>query len=123
MRKLALLAIFLALPVFGCKTVTTPLPANAVNSLDAGINEVLQAGHAAAAKYQADVAAATFTPTPAFKSRMTTLIKALNVADPAYQAYHAALVANPAAAEPAPLASAISTVSSSLSQITQPATQ
>ena len=101
----------------GCKVVQAPLPTNAVNQVDAGINEVLQAGHAAALKYEQDVAGG-FVPSAAFKATMQGLVTALNIADPLYQQYHAVLLTDPTAAEPASLSTAVTSVSTALSNIT-----
>lgn len=105
----------------GCKaSVAPPLPPGAANQLDAQINEVLQAGHAAAVKYESDVTAG-FNPSAAFKATMTQLVNALNIADPLYQTYHATLATNPAATEPPALSAAVTSVSNSLTQITSEA--
>ena len=103
--------------VTGCKQVAAPLPTNAVNAVDAGINENLQAAHAAVVKYQADVAAGLHTPTPSEKLIVNDLINTLNVADPMYQNYHAVLKLNPAAGEPAELIAAVNAVTSNLSNL------
>jgi len=101
----------------GCaKHVQAPLPTNAINEVDAQLNAVLQAAHAAAVKYEADVQAG-FVPSPAFKQTMKVLVDALNIADPLYQTYHSTLQTNPNAPEPAALQQAVAQVSSSLGQI------
>jgi len=100
----------------GCKTASAPLPAGAVNGLDAQVNAILQAGHAAVVQYDADVKAG-FSPVPAYASIMSNLTTALNTADPLYQAYHAQLVSAPQTAEPAQLVTATAQVQSLLNQI------
>jgi hypothetical protein len=119
MKKLALLSVFLALPLLmsGCKATVTPLPAGAYSPVDAQINEDLQAAHAALVKYSADVQSGAHVPTAGEKVAVNKLIDAVNIADPAYQRYHAALAANPAAPEPAALIAALADVASNLTAI------
>ena len=112
-----LIGLALALSVTGCKTTPAPLPAGAVNSVDAGLNENLQAAHAAVVQYQADVTAGKHTPTAAEKTVVNALIVALNTADPLYQSYHAALVADPTAGEPQQLIDALAAVTANLSAV------
>jgi len=111
--------VLTVVPMTGCAAknpATVVLPAGAINSTDAQINAVLQAGHAAATQYLADKKSG-FTPTPALATTMTTLIHVLNIADPLYQTYHTALKTNPAAPEPANLAAAITQIQTALNNI------
>ncbi len=119
MKRIVIAAVLAlaTLGMYGCKAANTPLPANAVNAVDAGINENLQAAHAAVAKYQQDVAAGLHTPTPTEKLAVNALINTLNVADPMYQNYHATLKLNPAAGEPAELIAAVNAVTNNLSSL------
>ncbi len=63
MKKVALLvvsllfAIFLAWTIAGCKTVTAPLPVNALTPTDATTDATLTAATAAVNQYEADVKA------------------------------------------------------------------
>jgi hypothetical protein len=124
MNKLAfltlpLLALFLILaaPILTGCAKAAPLPTGAYAPLDASINESLQAAHAAIVQYSADVRNGIHTPTADERTAVNKLIGALNIADPAYQAYHAQLAANPSAPEPAALIAALSSVVSNLSAL------
>ena len=116
-RTIALASIALALCLSGCKPATTPLPTGAVNTLDAQINEDLQAAHAAVIQYEADVIAGKHTPTANEKVVVNQLIAALNTADPIYQNFHAQLVANPTAGEPQQLIDALAAVTANLNAL------
>ncbi|HVW78502.1 MAG TPA: hypothetical protein VHB45_12875 [Alloacidobacterium sp.] len=119
--SLFVLCAALSLSVAGCAhQVNAPLPKGAINSIDAQTNAVLQAGHAAAAQYEADVKAG-FVPSGTLKAAVAQLVNALNVADPLYQTWHSVLQSDPGAAQPAQLASSVSQVSSSLATITSAA--
>lgn len=117
MKALSLFLLCACLLIPGCKTVSAPLPTNAVNGIDAGVNETLQAAHTGAAQFAANVQSGKFTATPAEKAAYNAVANALNVADPIYQQWHAALVANPAAMEPQQLISALAIVTSNISSI------
>lgn len=119
MKKFAIASILSFGMLTGCihQPVSAPLPAGAINATDASLNEVLQAGHAAAVQYGTDVANG-FVPSPALKTAMAALISALNIADPLYQSYHNLLQTQPGAGEPAALASAVVQVSQALATIT-----
>ena len=119
MKKLALLSVFLALPLLmgGCKVVNAPLPAGAINAVDAGLNENLQAAHAGLVQYQSDVAKGLHTPTPAETVVVNKVIVSLNTADMLYQSFHTALLANPNAGEPADLTAAVTAVSTNLTAL------
>ena len=99
----------------GCKPA--PLPQGAYTAPDAQINEDLQAAHAALVQYAADVKSGAHAPTAQEKAIVNKLIDAVNIADPAYQQYHAALAANPTAPEPAALIAALANVASNLSAL------
>jgi hypothetical protein len=117
-RIISITAVCLmAICLFGCKAANTPLPAGAINAVDAQINANLQAAHAAVVQYEADVAAGKHTPDATEKAVVNKLIASLNFADPLYQNYHAQLAANPAAGEPQQLADALTDVSQNLSAI------
>lgn len=113
--KKALLCITLILA--GCKAVNAPLPAGAVNNVDATINESLQAAHAYVAQWQTDVASGKHVPTATEKTIVGQVVTDLNIADPLYQQFHTALAANPAAGEPANLAAALAAVTSDLANL------
>ena len=116
-RFAALASLALVLTLAGCKPANAPLPTGAINATDAGLNANLQAAHAAVVQYEADVTAGKHTPTAQEKAIVNDLITALNTADPLYQSYHAALVANPGAGEPANLAAALAAVTANLGQL------
>lgn len=89
--KLALLSIFLALPLAGCGVrATAPLPAGAINSADAVIYRTLADAHGFTAKVHDEVLAGKAKLTPAQTTVFNKLIVDLNTADVLYQAYHAA---------------------------------
>ena len=111
----ALLVAFLLVPMAGCKPA--PLPQGAYTAPDAQTNEDLQAAHAALLQYSADVKNGTHVPTAEERVVVNKLIDAVNIADPAYQQYHAALAANPSAPEPAALIAALANVASNLSAL------
>ena len=74
-RQFSLTAVLLVAFLCGCKPVAAPLPAGAVKTVDAQINAILQAGHAAVVQYDADVKAG-FAPTAAYQTIMTNLMEA-----------------------------------------------
>ena len=117
MKRALLIATVIACFLAGCKPATTALPAGAVNSVDATINESLQAAHAYVAQWQADVASGKHVPTAAEKTAIGQVVTDLNIADPLFQQFHAALVANPGAGEPANLAAALAAVTSDLANL------
>lgn len=92
--KKYLAPLLLAVALTGCaKQVNAPLPALAVDQIDATVNSILQPAHA----FAADLSAAVLSTDPqvhieltaAQKNILIQLNKALNVADPLEQAYHA----------------------------------
>lgn len=101
----------------GCHYTSSPLPPHAINATDSGVNHVLQMAHSAAAQFDADVVAGKFTPTEAQKSAYNSIAQTLNVADPLYQQWHAALVANPGAGEPQQLIDATAIVTANITTI------
>ena len=113
--SLALASFALGL-VFGCAK-PAPLPTGAINAVDAGLNANLQAAHAAVLQYEADVNAGKHKPTVTEAAIVNKLINALNTADPLYQSYHAALVADPTVGEPQQLIDALNAVATNLSAI------
>ena len=90
---LALAAIVAIPAITGCHRAA-PLPPNAINGTDSGVNHTLQAAHGGAAKFAEDVQTGKFTPTTAEKAAYDSVAVALNTADPLYQQWHKALVAN-----------------------------
>lgn len=92
---LALVVVLCFLPMMqGCaKQVNAPLPAMAVDQVDATVNSILQPAHAFAARLSAAVLSTDpqvhIELTPVQKSILVKLNQALNVADPLEQAYHA----------------------------------
>ena len=97
MRKLATLLLGAIVAVgcmssVGCKKQTTPLPANAVDRVDATANSILQPAHAFAARISAAVQSTDpnvhIALTPVQLQVLNDLNKALNIADPLEQAYH-----------------------------------
>jgi hypothetical protein len=118
MKRIAIAVLALAaIGMAGCKQVAAPLPPNAINATDSGINHVLQAAHAGAAQFATDVQTGKFTPTPTEISAYDSVASALNVADPLYRQWHAALVANPGAGEPQQLIDAVTVVTANINQI------
>lgn len=107
--KMLLLAVCLSTVLMGCNKAA-PLPAGAYTPADASTNADLQAAHAALVQYSTDVASGKHVPTAQEKVVVNKLIDAVNIADSAYQSYHATLATNPAAPEPAALVSALATV-------------
>lgn len=116
-RTLAALALLGFIMLAGCANKTAPLPTGAINATDAGLNENLQAAHAAVIQYEADVTAGKHVPDATEKVIVNKVIAALNVADPLYQQWHTALQANPAAGEPQQLIDAVAVVTTNLSAI------
>lgn len=108
--------VIVAVLLCGCKPATTPLPTGAINTVDAQINAILQAAHAAEVQYSADVTGG-FVPTAAYAALMGQLKTALNTADPLYIAYHQQLTTSPLTAEPAQLVTATANVQTLLGQI------
>lgn len=89
--KLALLAIFLALPIVGCKTVTGPPPPLApgyTNSFDQSAGQTLAAAHALVAKAITDYPSLTPPQQAVEKPILNTFVTAVNTADSVYLAYH-----------------------------------
>lgn len=126
MKKLALLSIWLALPLIGCKTVTGPLPAWAPNEQIAVAGSVLSAANAVVVGYekdQADCAAQpSLTKCPgvsnlAIHNAVQDIQKALTIAQPQFNAWEKAVIVTPSAIEPADLAAAISTIQTTLAQL------
>jgi hypothetical protein len=90
--KLALLSIFLALPLMaGCAKSTAstpPLAPGFSNSADQTLGTTLAAADAFYNKLQTDQAAGTFKPTAAEVTALNALQLALSAANPIYLAYH-----------------------------------
>lgn len=115
MKNLILAPLLLFMALTGCKTVTAPLPAQAVDQIDATANTILQPAHA----FAADISASVLSTDPQKHIDLTAtqtsvlvkLNQALNIADPLEQAYHA----NPTSATSAQLQSADQQVSTALS--------
>lgn len=110
LKALALAAVLMA----GCKAVNAPLPAGAVDAIDANANEILQPAHAFAQTITAAVQSTDpnvhIELTAAQKGILIALNKSLNVADTLEIAYHA----NPVAANAGALTSAFQTVQTNL---------
>jgi hypothetical protein len=91
---LALVASLCILPVMaGCaKQVNAPLPALAVDQIDATVNSILQPAHAFAASLTKAVQSTDpqvhIELTASQKAILVALNQALNFADPLEQAYH-----------------------------------
>lgn len=89
--KLAIALLSLTL-IVGCKLNTGPLPAGAVDSIDATANEILQPAHAFALTISTAVLSTDpnvhVELTPAQKNVLLILNKSLNVADKLEIAYH-----------------------------------
>jgi hypothetical protein len=101
MKKLATLALIgvLSLTLFGCaaKSATTAanLPPGALNAFDAQTYVDLMGTQAVINSLKADLAAGTIPA--AAKSALNTAIASYNIAETAWQAYHATGVNQPAA--------------------------
>jgi opacity protein-like surface antigen len=119
MKRIAIAAVLAlaAIGVVGCKSINAPLPPNAINATDSGVNHTLQAAHAGAKQFNDDVQAGKFTPTLAEKAAYDSVVNALNVADPLYQQWHKALVANPDAGEPQQLINAVVVVTANINTV------
>lgn len=106
MKRSLMLAVALAgLAMNGCKT-NAPLPPGAVYAPEAQLNEDLQAVKASLDQWKADVAAGKHVPSQEEKNIVNVVVDAYNVAAPLEIQWHAALNANPLAAQPAALAAA-----------------
>ena len=117
-RIIALTALCIGLcAVVGCNLKPAPLPPHAINATDSGVNHTLQMAHSGAAQFDADVVSGKFTPSAAEKTAYNSVAKALNVADPLYQQWHAALVADPGAGEPQQLIDAAAIVTANINTI------
>jgi hypothetical protein len=116
MKKLAMLSIWLALPLAGCKTVTTVPPPWAPNQAIATAGEIISAANNAVVQYEADVKAG-FVPSPALNSVMSDIQQGLAIAQPAFNEWEAAARANPTAAEPSALPAAIQRISTDLGKL------
>lgn len=92
MKNLALLSMFLALPLLlaGCKTVSAPvpLPPGAVNQADETFYQSLSAAQSALNSLKASEPSA-----PQIKAALNQAIADYDLANTAYQAFHAALAA------------------------------
>ena len=95
MKKMALLSVFLALPlIFGCATAKAPTPPTApgFSTTDGGWDQQLGSTLAGADQFynklQADQKAGTFKPTAAEVTALNALQTALVAANPVYLAYH-----------------------------------
>ncbi len=121
MKRIAILtALAVGLMCFtGCNLKPAPLPPNAVNATDSGVNHTLQMAHVATAQFYSDTTSTPpkFVPTAVEKTAYNSIAKALNVADPLYQQWHAALVANPGAGEPQQLIDAAAIVTANITTI------
>ena len=118
MKRIAFLTA-LALSMFAataCKQVVQPLPPNAINSVDATVDATLAAASAAVTQYEADVKSG-FVPAPALRSTVQAIRVTLTVAIPLYQQWHTALQSNAAAVEPAPLVTAVNSITSNLAAL------
>lgn len=111
--KTILLPLLLLLA--GCKPVSAPLPPMAVDQIDATTNSILQPAHAFAAAISAAVQSTDpqvhISLTQTQLNLLIGLNKALNIADPLEQAYHA----KPNLTSAAQLQSATATVSNAFS--------
>jgi hypothetical protein len=100
MKRAILVAVASLCLMTGCKTVQAPLPAMAVDQVDADANSILQPAHAFAARLTAAVQSTDpqvrIELTASQKSILIALNQALNVADPLEQAYHAQPTSNAA---------------------------
>jgi hypothetical protein len=103
----------------GCKTAATSVPTapGYITAQEQTVGEVIAGANAAVLKYEADVKAGTYTPTPAMKTAISALQQALVIADPLATAWHQSLVTNAAAPEPAQLATAVSTINTNIAAL------
>jgi predicted small lipoprotein YifL len=117
-RIIALTTLSVGLLCFtGCSLKPASLPPNAINATDSSVNHVLQMAHSGAAQFDSDVVSGKFTPSAAEKSAYNSVAEALNVADPLYQKWHAALVSDPGAGEPQQLIDAAAIVTANINTI------
>jgi hypothetical protein len=117
MKKLALLAIWLALPLTACKTVTASLPNWAPTQPVAAAGYAIASANAAVTQYEADVKNG-FVPSPTLRTVMSDLQQALAVAQPIFDQWELAARANASAAEPAVLPAQILRITNDLGQLT-----
>jgi len=118
-KKILLAASVLACILAGCKTASAPTPVapGYVTAAEQSVGETIAGANAVVLKYEADVKAGTYVPTAAMKTAVSDIQKALGIADPLATAWHTALVANSAAAEPAALSSAVSTINANINTL------
>lgn len=113
MKLATALLLSLTLMIAGCKAtkVSTPPPPGAVNAMDETLYQSLSAAQAALNSLKASE-----PTTPQIKPALNQAINAYDLAEVAYQTFHAALVAgqNP---DPTPVLNAITTVQNDLSVI------
>jgi hypothetical protein len=121
MKKLALLAIWLALPLAGCKTVSTPPPAWAPNSQVAVAGYAIASGNAAVVQFEADVKGG-FVPAPALRTVMSDMQQALAIAQPIFVQWEQAARTNAATPEPAGLPASIQKITTDLAKLPTVAT-
>lgn len=118
--RVVLLCAFLGFGLgwaMGCKPASAPLPAGAINAVDAQTNADLQAAHAYVAQWEADVKAGKYTPSSQEKAIFNNLVTGLNTADPLYQSWHTALASQPNTGEPANLSAAVTAIEQNLAQL------
>jgi hypothetical protein len=116
MKNTILIAAALCCFLAGCRTAGTtqpPAPGYAT-AAEQSVGETIAGANAVVLKYEADVKAGTYVPTAAMTAAVSAIQKALVIADPLALAWHNALASNPAAAEPAGLSSAVSTINTNI---------
>jgi hypothetical protein len=89
--KLALLSIFLALPLLGCPSATAPAPPLApgyTTQFDQTAGQTLAAAHALVAKATADYPSLTPAQQATEKPILNAFVSAVNTADSVYLAFH-----------------------------------
>ena len=114
MKRLAILAL-MALSLSACKTTTAANPATlapeAYNQTDQLLYQSMMAVQASINSLKTQV-----TANPSLKAPLNQAIQDYDIAEVAYQTYHAALASNPTTS-PAPVQSAISKVQTDLNSV------
>jgi hypothetical protein len=118
MKKLLLAVSLSAALLTGC--AARQIHPGAANSFDSQVYDALIVSHSVIETCKADLANGVFSPTlaPKIKTALNDLIKAYDVADTVYQAYHTAAMAGTATtAQATAVSDAIQNVNNSTSAL------
>jgi hypothetical protein len=112
LQRKGLVLVLLTLTVACHKTVTAPVPGQ-LNTFDAYAYRVLADAQAAINDFKASVAAGKIVETPTLKTVLNQAITDYNVANAAYQGWHAAGGNGPTA----PVAAALNQVNADITNV------